>query len=184
MPKRDEDANRGRWTDEAKKGTGVHGTVAEGGIVRDHWRVKPLKAAAPRLFLASKLPPPFPVLVRFGLCADPRSSPLSYSSCSFEKPPLPQPRSDGTPLQSPVAPTLSLLCFSSTSNGVVGLNFASRGSLVAISARNVVTFPSFFHRIFFVKRSLTVTFIPVGYKHDTRSTTIVLNFSCLWLEAI
>lgn len=99
------------------------------------------------------LPFPFPrVLVRFGLCADPRNSPLSYSSYSFEKPPLPQPRLDGTPLQSPVAPTLSLLlCFSSTSKGVVGLNFASRGLLVAISARNVVTFPSFFRRAYLLR---------------------------------
>lgn len=53
--------------------------------------MKPLKAAAPAP--SSKLPLSSAslVLVRFGLCADPRSSSLSYSPRSFEKPSLPQP---------------------------------------------------------------------------------------------
>lgn len=58
-------------------------TVAEGGIVRDHWRVKPLKAAAP----APSLVQPFTLLLApwsspASACAptDPRTSTLSYSS--------------------------------------------------------------------------------------------------------
>lgn len=150
----DAEARRGRES-RAMNGRGEEGDRGARHGSRRRDSPGPLKSETAQ---SSCPPPPCvqastpPFLVRFGLCADPRSSPLSYSSYSFEKPPLPQPRLDGTPLQSPVAPTLSLLlCFSSTSKGVVGLNFASRGSLVAISARNVVTFPSFFRRAYLLR---------------------------------
>lgn len=72
MPKCDEDANQRAMDirgEEGNKGRGC--MVAKGGIARDHWRVKPLKAATPapsaKLLLSSS---PL-VIIRFGLVRRP-----------------------------------------------------------------------------------------------------------------